>query len=148
MKLLHCLFSVIFPPDLEMIYCWFQCLFSRENSVNFLWKRLFWKEKKIMPSCIMLPKMSAYSRDFDETKWISFLTNDNKLLEKCNEIWDKISNVIKKGSDSDPVYNEKYLKTNKILWRISQYNFFIMMKCQKNVIILFASQSGIDWFCF
>ena len=22
MKLLHCLFSVIFPPDLEMIYCW------------------------------------------------------------------------------------------------------------------------------
>ena len=67
--------------------------------------------------------MSAYSRDFDETKWNSLLTIDNKLLEKCNEIWDKISNVIKKGSDSDPVYNEKYLKTNKILWRKSQYSF-------------------------
>ena len=51
--------------------------------------------------------MSAYRRDFDQTKWISLLTNDSKLLEKYNEEnWDKISNFIKKGSDSDPVYNE------------------------------------------
>ena len=28
--------------------------------------------KKIRPLCIFLPKMSAYRKDFDETKYISF----------------------------------------------------------------------------
>ena len=34
--------------------------------------------------------MSAYRTDFEETKYMSFLIKDNKLLEKYNEIWDKI----------------------------------------------------------
>ena len=29
--------------------------------------------------------MSTYRRDFDETKYISFLIKDNNLLEKYNE---------------------------------------------------------------
>ena len=40
--------------------------------------------------------MSAYRRDFDETKQIFFLTKDNKLLEKNNEIWGNSKNSIKK----------------------------------------------------
>ena len=35
---------------------------------------------KIRPLCIFLPKMSAYRRDFDETKYISFLIKDDELL--------------------------------------------------------------------
>ena len=42
---------------------------------------------------------------------MSFLTKDEKLLEKYNEIWKKVSNIIKKEFYSKPVYNEKYLKT-------------------------------------
>ena len=34
----------------------------------------------------------------------------DELLEKYNKIWDKVSNTIKKQFDSEPVYNEKYLK--------------------------------------
>ena len=56
--------------------------------------------------------MNAYRRDFDETKYIYFLTKDDKLLEKYNEIWEKVKNSIKKEFDSKPVYNEKYLKAN------------------------------------
>ena len=41
--------------------------------------------------------------------WL-FLIKDEELLEKYNKIWDKISNSIRKGFDSKPVYNEKYLK--------------------------------------
>ena len=41
---------------------------------------------------------------------MSFLIKDNDLLEKYNEIWKKVSNSIKTGFDSEPVYNEKYLK--------------------------------------
>ena len=43
---------------------------------------------------------------------MSFLIKDNKLLEKYNEIWEKVKNSIRKEFDSEPVYNEKYLKAN------------------------------------
>ena len=43
----------------------------------------------------------------------SFLIKDDELLEKYNEIWEKVSSSIKKGFDSEPIYNEKYPK-NKI----------------------------------
>ena len=42
--------------------------------------------KKNRPLCIFLPKISAYWKDFDETKYTSFLINDDELLEKYNEI--------------------------------------------------------------
>ena len=42
------------------------------------------------PLCVFLPKMTGYRKDFDETKYISVLRKDNELLEKCNEIWDKV----------------------------------------------------------
>ena len=42
---------------------------------------------------------------------MSFLIKDEKLLKKYNKFWDKVSNNIKKDFDSEPVYNEKYLKT-------------------------------------
>ena len=55
--------------------------------------------------------MSGYVEISDETKYMSFLIKNNKLLEKYNEICDKVSNIIKKkGFDSEPVYN-------KTLWR-------------------------------
>ena len=40
-----------------------------------------------------------------------FLIEDNKLLEKYNSIWDKVSADIKKEFDSKTVYNKNYLKT-------------------------------------
>ena len=55
--------------------------------------------------------MSTSRRDFYETKYKSFLIKDDELLEKSNEIWEKVSNGIKKGFDSELVYNKKYIKT-------------------------------------
>ena len=40
-----------------------------------------------------------------------FLIKNDELLQKCNEIWKKLSNSIKKEFNSEPVYNEKYLGT-------------------------------------
>ena len=45
--------------------------------------------KKIRSLCIFLPKMSAYRRDFDETKYMSFLIlffDILMLLEKYDKI--------------------------------------------------------------
>ena len=39
-----------------------------------------------------------------------FLIKNDELTEKYNEIWNKIAKVIKKGFDSQLVYNNKYIK--------------------------------------
>ena len=45
-----------------------------------------------------------------ETKDVSFWIKDDELLKKNNEIWEKTKNIIKTEFDSEPAYNEKYLK--------------------------------------
>ena len=45
--------------------------------------------------------MSAYWRDFYETKYRYFDKND-ELLEKYNEIWEKASTSFKKEFNSEP----------------------------------------------
>ena len=35
---------------------------------------------------------------------------DDELLEKYNDIWEQVKNDVRKEFDSEPVYNEKYLK--------------------------------------
>ena len=63
--------------------------------------------KKVKLLCIFLP----YRRDFDETKYLCFLVKDDELLEKYNDIWEKVSQSIKKELDGKPVNYEKHLKT-------------------------------------
>ena len=82
--------------------------------------------------------MSAYRKEFDETKYMSFLTKDDELLEKYNEIWEKVSKSIKKEFDSDPVYEEKYLKT-----KIKSYKGKINANFHNNKI----SKEDSQFFC-
>ena len=48
---------------------------------------------------------------------LKFESTNFTNIEKYNEIWKKISNIIQKEFDSKSVYNEKYLKT-----KIKSYN--------------------------
>ena len=52
--------------------------------------------KKLRSLCIFLRKVTAYRKDFDETKFMSFLIKDNELLERYNEIWEKVKYSLKK----------------------------------------------------
>ena len=40
--------------------------------------------------------MSTYNRDFDKTKFMFFFIKDDKFFQKHNDIWEKISNIMKK----------------------------------------------------
>ena len=51
---------------------------------------------------------------------MSFLTDNNEFLEKYIAIWKKISDLINKKFDSNPVYNNKYINT-----KIRSYNIDI-----------------------
>ena len=57
------------------------------------------------------------------------MIKDDELLEKYNEIWEKIKNSIKKEFDSKSVYNEKYLKA-----KIKSYNWKINTNFHNNKI--------------
>ena len=72
----------------------------------------------------MLLKMSEYVKCFDATKYMSFL-----IKNEDNRIWDKVSNFMKKGFDSEPVYDETYLKT-----KIKSYDDKINTNFDKNVV--------------
>ena len=41
-------------------------------------------------------KNEGYRRDFDETKYMSFMIKDDYLPEKYHEIWDKKSAILLK----------------------------------------------------
>ena len=70
---------------------------------------------------VFLSKTSAYREDFDEAKYISFLTENDELLEKYNENLGK--NSLKEKIDCESIYNEKYLKV-----KIKSYNRKIQHK--------------------
>ena len=57
----------------------------------------------------MLPKTSMYVKSYDDqTKWMYFLIEDDDLLKKYNNIWDKVSPNIKIEFDSKPSTMENF----------------------------------------
>ena len=60
---------------------------------------------------------------------MSFLIKHDQLLKKSNKIWKKVKNTIDKEFNSEPVYNEKYLKA-----KIKSYNGKINTNFQNNKI--------------
>ena len=65
----------------------------------------------VKPLCIILPQMSGYIKYFENGgKNMSFVIKDDDLLDKYNEIWDKIKETLNIKFHSMPVYDEKYIK--------------------------------------
>ena len=71
-----------------------------------------YKEGEIVkPLCIILPQMTGYIKYFENGgKNMSFVIKDDDVLDKYNEIWDKIKETLSIKFHSMPVYNEKYIK--------------------------------------
>ena len=66
---------------------------------------------------------------------MSFKVSDKKLLKNYNKIWKKISNLLNKKFDSEPVYvdNNKYIWTRTKLYRGKINANFQGKKCQKKL---------------
>ena len=74
------------------------------------------------PLCIKLPQMNAYAKYFDKNNTcMNLLVHDRELLQKYNEMWDKIKNLFQKNIDSELVYNDKYIKTKINLYNTNIY---------------------------
>ena len=56
--------------------------------------------------------MSGYIKYFENGgKYVSFRIEDDSVLVKYNDIWNKIKEKLGKKFHSKPVYDEKYIKT-------------------------------------
>ena len=72
----------------------------------------------IKPLCIILHQMSAYIKYFENGgKNMSFVIKDNDVLDKYNELWDKLKTDLNIKFHRMPVYDEKYIKT-----KITEFN--------------------------
>ena len=66
-----------------------------------------------------------------------FLVYDQEVLNKYNKIWDKIKDSFGKRLDSEPVYNDKYIKTKISLYGINFYDNKMLIE-KKRYICLFV----------
>ena len=64
----------------------------------------------IKPLCVILPQMNGYIKYFDDGgKNMSFVTDDEKVFEKYNEIWEVIKNFLKIDFTVNPIRDDIYL---------------------------------------
>ena len=72
----------------------------------------------------MLPQMSGYIKYFENGgKSMSFMLKNDDMLDKYNEIWDKIKVTLNVKFHSMSVYDEKYIKA-----KIREFNGVIKTK--------------------
>ena len=72
----------------------------------------------------MLPQMSGYIKYFENGgKSMSFMLKNDDMLDKYNEIWDKIKETLNVKFHSMSVYDEKYIKA-----KVREFNGVIKTK--------------------
>ena len=64
----------------------------------------------IQPLCVILPRMSAYIKYFDDGgKNMSFVTDDEEFYKKYNEIWEEVTKLLKLKFTISSVPDDKYI---------------------------------------
>ena len=77
------------------------------------------------PLCVILPQMDGYIKYFDDGgKNMSFVTDDEKIYEKYNKIWEVVRNLLKIDFTVDLVRDDIYLVAKlKIFNKINRTTF-------------------------
>ena len=64
----------------------------------------------IQPLCVILPQMHGYIKYSDDGgKNVTFVTDNEKVYDKYNEIWEVIRKLLKVKFAANPVRDDKYL---------------------------------------
>ena len=64
----------------------------------------------IRPLCVSLLQMNGYIKYFDDGgKNMPFVTDDEKVYEKYNEIWNVVKGLLKLKFAASPIRNDKYI---------------------------------------
>ena len=72
----------------------------------------------IKPLCVILPQMNGYIKYFDDGgKKMSFVTDDEKVYEKYNEIWNVVKSLLILKFAPSPIRNDKYILAKLKIFR-------------------------------
>ena len=64
----------------------------------------------IQPLCVILPQMNGYIKYFnDGGKNMSFVTDDEEVYKKYNEIWEVVGKLLKLKFTVNPIQDDKYI---------------------------------------
>ena len=64
----------------------------------------------IKPLCVILPQMKGYIKYFDNgRKTMSFVTDDQEVYEKFDEIWNVVKSLLKLKFTASPIRDDKYI---------------------------------------
>ena len=79
----------------------------------------------IQPLCVILPQMDGYIKYFHNSgKNMTFVTDNEKVYDKYNEIWEVIRKLLKVKFTVNPVRDDKYLVAKlKIFNKINRTTF-------------------------
>ena len=79
----------------------------------------------IQPLCVILPQMHGYIKYFDNgDKNMTFVTDNEKVYNKYNKIWEVIRKLLKVKFAAKPVRDDKYLVAKlKIFNKINRTTF-------------------------
>ena len=81
-----------------------------------------YKESEIVkPLCIILSQISGHIKCFEnDGKYMSFMIKNDDVLDKHNEIWNKIKITLNIKFHSMSIYDEKYIKV-----KVREFNYVI-----------------------
>ena len=79
----------------------------------------------IQPLCVILPQMHGYIKYFDDGgKNMTFVTDNEKVYDKYNKIWEVIRKLLKVKFTVNPIRDDKYLIAKlKIFNKINRTTF-------------------------
>ena len=95
------------------------------NDATYKYLCGYLNDNVIQPLCIILPRIDGYIKYFDDGgKNMSFVTDDEELYEKYNEIWEVVRKLLKVNFTVSPVRDDKYIVAKlKIFNRINRTTF-------------------------
>ena len=77
----------------------------------------------IQPLCVILPQTNGYIKYFDNNN-MTFVTDNEKVCDNYNEIWEVIRKLLKAKFAVNPVRDDKYLVAKlKIFNKINRTTF-------------------------
>ena len=88
----------------------------------------------IQPLCVILPQMNGYIKYFDNgVKNMTFVTDNENVYDKYNEIWEVTRKLLKAKFTVNPVRDDKYLAAKlKIFNRINRTTFNNNIPIERN----------------
>ena len=77
----------------------------------------------IKPLCVILPQMNRYIKYFDDGgKNMPFVTDDEKVYEKYDELWNVVKGLLKLKFTVGPIRNDKYISAKLKIFRKKKSN--------------------------